>query len=179
MNHINHSIQCSLVVAISVAAFPHTTRCQVATGGSYRLEQTVVGNGGDRSSGGLFVITGTMGQGISGTSSSGGRFVGRGGFWQPAEFAPTAASVSVSGRAISALGDGIPQVEVTLIDFAGHLWSARTSSMGHYTFDNVPAGETYVISVSSKRFSFAAPSRVVFVLDELTDVDFIGQPNPD
>jgi len=51
---------------------------------------------------------------------------------------------------------------------------ARTSSFGYYRFDDVLAGETYIVSVTSKRYSFAP--QVVSVFEELTDLDFTPEP---
>ena len=39
-------------------------------------------------------------------------------------------------------------------------------------FEDVPAGETYLMGVASKRYRFA--TRVVQVFDTLTDVEFTG-----
>ena len=49
-----------------------------------------------------------------------------------------------------------------------------TTAFGYYRFDDVLAGEAYVIAVSSKRFEFAP--RVINVIDELTNVDFTADP---
>ena len=49
---------------------------------------------------------------------------------------------------------------------------ATTGSFGNYRFDSVPVGAVYTISVLSKKYSFAQPTRVLSVTDELTDVDF-------
>jgi hypothetical protein len=48
--------------------------------------------------------------------------------------------------------------------------------MGYYVFEDIPAGHTYIISVSAKRYMFDDPVRVRHVVDELTDVDFIASP---
>ena len=47
-----------------------------------------------------------------------------------------------------------------------------TSSFGLYSFDNVPAGQTYTVRVSSKRYRFAA--QILQVNTSLTNVDFVG-----
>jgi hypothetical protein len=41
-----------------------------------------------------------------------------------------------------------------------------------YRFGNIPAGQTYVVTVRAKRFGFERPSRVVSVTDDLAGVDF-------
>lgn len=87
--------------------------------------------------------------------------------------APTAAGVSVSGRVLTAAGNGLRNAVVTMTDPQGVTQTARTSGFGYYRFFDVPAGATYVIEVASKRFLFAP--RVVAVQDELTDIDFVAE----
>jgi hypothetical protein len=91
--------------------------------------------------------------------------------------APTAAHVSVSGRVLTENGNGIRSVRVTLA--GGSLTSPRqtlTSSFGYFTFDDIEAGHTYIITVSAKRFTFAQPTQAVSVLDNVTDIAFVAQP---
>ncbi len=86
---------------------------------------------------------------------------------------PTAAGVTVSGRILTAGGQGVRGATVVITDQAGIRRSVTTGSFGFYSFDDVEAGQSYVIGVSSKRFRFG--SRVVSVADSLADVNFIGQ----
>ena len=53
---------------------------------------------------------------------------------------------------------------------------ATTGSFGYYTFDGLRAGETYVITVNSKRYTFSMPSRVISLVDNVVDADFIADP---
>jgi hypothetical protein len=87
--------------------------------------------------------------------------------------APTAANVSLSGRVLTTDGRGIRNTAVVLTGPKGNSRTAMTSSFGYYRFDEVPSGETYVLSVSSKRYQFAP--RVVTVQDEIANLDFIAQ----
>ena len=88
--------------------------------------------------------------------------------------APTAAGVRVSGRVTTADGIGIRNAFVYLTRADGTVSAARTSSFGYYSFEEVPAGETCVLSVESKRFTFAVPTRVLLVTDTLSGVDFVA-----
>jgi CSLREA domain-containing protein len=88
--------------------------------------------------------------------------------------APTAANVSVSGRVVTANGSGISNAIVTLTDKHGNTLTKRTNTFGNFRFDEIPVGETYIISVDSKRFRFDPASQVLTVSDELTDVNFIA-----
>lgn len=91
------------------------------------------------------------------------------------EFIPTAANVSISGRVVTSKGSGIRNATVTLTDVNGSTLTARTSTFGYYRFEEVRVGETYVMSVASKRFRFVPADRILTVTDELTDVDFVAQ----
>ena len=89
--------------------------------------------------------------------------------------APSAAGVSVTGRVMTANGRGIRNVWITLTDSSGNVRTAVTSSFGYFSFDDVSAGETYIISAFAKRFTFNQPTRVLSVNDGLADVDFTAQ----
>ncbi len=52
--------------------------------------------------------------------------------------------------------------------------TAVTNAFGYYSFSNMTAGSLYALVVSSKRHTFASGTRVVTVLDDLADVDFVA-----
>jgi len=88
--------------------------------------------------------------------------------------APTAAPVSISGRATTSSGVGIGGAILTLT--GGSLTGpvvARTNPFGYYQFDDVPAGGTYLIEISSKRYSFSPATQVINVQDSVSNVDFV------
>lgn len=85
----------------------------------------------------------------------------------------TAASVSISGRVMNGNGRGIARVGIYLTGHGG-IRSALTNPFGYYKFDQVDAGETYVLEAQHKRYLFAP--RVVTVTDEITGVDFFAGP---
>ncbi|MFN0138957.1 MAG: carboxypeptidase-like regulatory domain-containing protein [Pyrinomonadaceae bacterium] len=84
---------------------------------------------------------------------------------------PSAARVSVTGRVV-ANGHGVPRARVNLVDENGQTRSVVTSPFGHYRFDEVEVGQTYIISVFSKGHRFT--SRLISINDELTDLDFVA-----
>lgn len=88
------------------------------------------------------------------------------------ELVPTAASVAISGRVTTAKGGGIANVFVSLTDVQGNIRTVKTNTFGFYRFDELTAGATYVLNVSSKRFSFNSPSRLVTLKDSVFDEDF-------
>lgn len=87
---------------------------------------------------------------------------------------PTAALVSVSGRVITSNGIGIGDAVITLSAQDGSTRIARSSSFGYFRFDEVAVGETYLISISSKRYRFAQATIVRTPLDEITDLEFVS-----
>lgn len=84
----------------------------------------------------------------------------------------TAAGVDVSGRVLTADGRGLRNARVVMTDAGGSRRVVTTSSFGHYRFTDIEAGGSYVISISSNRYTFA--SRLVQVVDTLGDVDFVA-----
>ncbi|MBP6004816.1 MAG: carboxypeptidase regulatory-like domain-containing protein [Pyrinomonadaceae bacterium] len=90
------------------------------------------------------------------------------------DLGPTASSVSISGRVTTAAGSGVANAIVTMADADGQTRNAITGAFGYYQFDDVPSGETVVVSVRSKRYTFAP--QIVNVNDQLTDLDFTAQP---
>jgi hypothetical protein len=167
-----------LTIILLITAFVALTQIsgQIATGGSYTLDQAVTANGGGRSTdpiGNLYKVEGTSGQSAAGGSLIGGTYNAKSGFWAPGPFAPTAANVAVSGRVVTADGRGIRNVSVVLT--GGTLTSpriAQTGSFGYFTFDEIEVGQTYIVSVSSKRYGFGQPSQSISVLDNVTDLVF-------
>lgn len=87
--------------------------------------------------------------------------------------APTAANVSVGGRVMIAGGRGLTNATVVLNDGNGGIRSVRTGSFGYFNFDNVSAGQTYVITIVSKRYAFTP--QIVSVMDDLEDLTFMAE----
>ncbi len=88
---------------------------------------------------------------------------------------PTAADASISGRVTTA--DGRPIRNATVTITGNSLPTPRvfqTGSFGYYMFDGLRTGETYVVTVSQRRFIFQTPSRVVTLTDNIADLDFIA-----
>lgn len=149
-----------------------TASAQIATGAAYALEQAVIANGAGNSGAGSYAVEGTAGQAAAGANPAGGAYAMRGGFWNPL-LGPSAASVSVSGRVLREDGLGIRNVRVTIN--GNSLTSPRTaltSSFGYFTFEDIEAGQSYVITVVSKRYGFANPNQLISVTDSITDLIF-------
>jgi hypothetical protein len=164
----------SYIIAILLALAPVSISAQIAGGGAFTLEKSIVANGGGASSSGSFSVTATGGQSAAGTPAANAPFSQTAGFWTGETLAPTAALVSIGGNVLTADGRGIKNVMVTLTDSSGESRSVLTGSFGYYRFTDVQVGEIYVLTVQAKKYIFAYPSKVVSVQEELTSLDFIA-----
>ncbi len=88
-------------------------------------------------------------------------------------FVTTAAGVYISGRVLSQKGIGVGRAYVNVLNSRGEARGALTNPFGYYRIDDIPAGETYVLDVSSKRFRFAP--RLLDLSDNLLNVDIIAE----
>lgn len=82
---------------------------------------------------------------------------------------PSAAMVSVSGRVTAADGRAVPGAIVT-INGPGGERSVMTNPFGYYRFYDVASGSNYIVTVSSKSYTFTP--RSVSVVDSVEDLDF-------
>ncbi len=87
-------------------------------------------------------------------------------------FAPTAATVSVGGRVLTAGGQGIYRVLISMTDDTGSTQTALTNPFGFYRFDGVSAGRNYVFVLNGKQFGREIPPVIRFISDEVTDLNF-------
>ena len=87
----------------------------------------------------------------------------------------TSAGVSVSGRVLTANGEGIRGVKMTVTDSRGNIRTATTSSFGNYNFSDLSAGETYALTANSKRYRINESSRIVMPQENVSDLDFIAE----
>ena len=100
-----------------------------------------------------------------------GRIRGYGGLLRlEGDLSPTAASVSVAGRVTTDDGQGLRNAAITATDQSGVSITTRTSTFGYFRFDSLMAGQTYVVTVGSKRYQFVP--RVISPTEDLTDLDF-------
>ena len=144
----------------------------ISASAQYRIEQSVIANGGGTSSSGPFRVEGTIGQSTAGEKMNGGPFYQVGGFWQPLPIGTTAAPASISGRALDPQGRGIYRVTITITDIAGNARRTITNSFGFFRFVDLEVGNSYILQARAKGYSFNPLFLSVF--QELTGVDFIA-----
>jgi len=85
---------------------------------------------------------------------------------------PTAAAVSVSGRVTDQTGRAISSAMVSIIDINGSTRAVRTGTFGYFNFEDVEAGQSYVLSVTHKRYTF--DPQVVNVSDNINSLSFVA-----
>ncbi|MCE7962352.1 MAG: carboxypeptidase regulatory-like domain-containing protein, partial [Acidobacteria bacterium ACB1] len=73
---------------------------------------------------------------------------------------------------LDTFGSGVSGAVVTLTSAGGEIRRARTSPFGYFSFKEVPAGETYVLAVASKRYWFTP--RTVNVGDNIDDLRIVA-----
>lgn len=91
---------------------------------------------------------------------------------------PTAASAAIAGRVLNAQGQGIRNVQVVVS--GGNLTEplvTTTGSLGYYQLPSLQTGNTYVVSISSKRYTFSEPARIVTLNDNFLEADFVADPS--
>jgi len=143
------------------------------TGGTFQIENSSVASGGGKNSGGSFTLDSTAGQTLAGGQLQGSRFSVQNGFWT-FNLTPTAASVSIGGRVTTSNGQGIRNVRVVLTRLNGSMRFSTTNFFGFYRFDDVMVGETYILTVFSKRFVFSNPTQIISVSEELNNLNFVA-----
>lgn len=83
----------------------------------------------------------------------------------------TAASVTISGR-VTAGKRGVARAAVLLTGADGIARRAMTNPFGYYRFAEVAVGETYIVEVRSKQYSFA--TQVLNITEEMNNLNFYG-----
>ena len=85
---------------------------------------------------------------------------------------PSAAGAMIGGRVLTSTGRGIRNVKVTLTDADGSTRQAVTSAFGYYRFEDVAAGQTYIVSVEAKRYRFTPDRQTRVISGDVDDVIF-------
>lgn len=93
-----------------------------------------------------------------------------------AHFISSPPYAGVGGRVISTDGYGISKVRVTITDQAGEARSAITNPFGYYYFTGIATGHVYTLSVRHKDYEFIDSPVEIFLIDELSDLNFTGSP---
>lgn len=177
MNWFN-SKQLKIILSIFGLLFlSGQARAQVMTGGSFQLMQTVIANGGEKSSGGTFSVEGTIAQQtVVEQNHINNPFSINSGFWS-AQSAPAATGVVVSGRVINNRRRGEANVLVELSGGpSGTPQTTLTNTRGFFQFNNVEVGYSYIITVQRVNSAFAPSSETFHLQNNLDNLLFHLQP---
>lgn len=86
----------------------------------------------------------------------------------------TAANGTLGGRVLTAQSGGISRAIVQLTDSSGNIRTTLTNTFGYYSFDQLAVGETYILTVSRKGYTFNQPSQIITLNDDFADANFIA-----
>lgn len=89
-------------------------------------------------------------------------------------FVPTAANISISGRVLDPNLQGVSKARVTVTGQNGEARTVMTNGFGYFRISELIAGQSYLVEINSKRFTFSP--RVVNGIEDVTDLDFIPLP---
>jgi len=160
---------------------PVTDFAAPAPPGPYNEPGSAVGGTGPQTLNGTFGFSNANGVWSLYVRDDGGTFAAQAitgcinGGWS-LEFLPlTAADVSIGGRVTTADGRGIRNAHVVISgDSLTEPRTVTTGSFGYFSFDGLRTGETYVVTVNSRRYTFSVPSRVITLVDNLADANFVA-----
>lgn len=94
-----------------------------------------------------------------------------------ARLLPTASTVTVGGRVMTADQRGIRNAMVTLTRADGTSQTILTGKLGHYRFTDIEAGQSVIISVSAKRFTFEQNTSVISLMADTDEINFTAKGN--
>jgi len=98
-----------------------------------------------------------------------------GGGWGLEFLAATAANAYVSGRVTTADGHGIRNARVVVTgDSLRQPRVVTTGSLGYFSIEGLQTGQTYVVTVNAQRYTFSTPSRVISLVDNVVDANFVA-----
>ena len=90
---------------------------------------------------------------------------------------PVVTNVSLGGRILTSGGAGIRNTLVTVS--GGDLPNpviVQTGSFGSYSFQGLHSGQTYTVTVATKRYVVTQPVRMVTPAANVSDFDFVAEP---
>ena len=90
-------------------------------------------------------------------------------FFVNVPLSPTAADVSIAGRILRGKS-AVSRATVSLTDSSGIVRTVKSNPFGYFRFNGIRAGETVIMQVTAKGYTFAP--QVVMLTDDLTEFDF-------
>ena len=88
---------------------------------------------------------------------------------------PTAAGATVSGRLKTVSGAPVRGGIIKMTNSAGIEKIARSNPFGYFNFKDVSTGETYIITVESKRYKFTP--QAVNIMSDIAELNIMALPD--
>ena len=89
---------------------------------------------------------------------------------------PSSAPASIAGRTQYADGVGVGSVQIVMTRVSdGTLWTALSNAFGYFSFQGIPTGQTYVLTISTKRHRFPIETQTINLTDDVTGIVFIAE----
>lgn len=85
---------------------------------------------------------------------------------------PTTTNVTVSGRVVTSGGSGIRNAQLTRTDTNGVQRQVYTNTFGYFWFDEVPAGQTFLISAYYRKRDFQQVEIIITTKDNVENLEF-------
>lgn len=86
-------------------------------------------------------------------------------------------NLTLSGRILTSAGNGIRNAIVTISGGGlSNPISVQTGAFGTYSFGSLQSGSTYTVTVTTKRYVIAQPSRMVTTNGNVVDFNFVADP---
>jgi hypothetical protein len=89
---------------------------------------------------------------------------------------PTPTIISISGSVLASNGVGIRNATVRISGPELPTRTALTGSFGTYSFGGIESGQEYTVFVSAKRNRFTPPSQTIVPNANVTDLNFVANP---
>jgi len=91
----------------------------------------------------------------------------------PAYSIPTPAAANISGRVLNSRGRGIGRVNIELFNTtSGEIIETQTAIDGSYSFNELPAGQLYILTASRFRLIFEPSSMPLQVNGDMQEINF-------
>jgi uncharacterized repeat protein (TIGR01451 family) len=87
---------------------------------------------------------------------------------------PTSASVNIGGQVLDNSERAVSGALVEMVDSNGTTSVTRTNAFGFFNFENIEAGQTIVLNVTSKRYQFTP--QILNVTEDFAGLNFTANP---
>ena len=88
--------------------------------------------------------------------------------------APTAAGAIIAGRVTDGYGRAISSAAITIQDFTGNSKTFYTNTFGYYRTTEFEVGQSYVISISARRYTFSPAVQLVSLSNNIAGFNFVA-----